>query len=1664
MICDWWGEGPIDGSDEESCDEKSAVVAANDAEKRTPSGRKSWGNASFASNEDDIDEVSLSKCERSESILWRRVDLQFDLLAADDLETERTIATTSENNNPSCKIAEKGKSSLRSLVSVESSKQQRRSSKSNFKRSCNDHPNSYQHEPSNNNGDVINNASKSTIIMDSPLVQEIKVNSSSSEDEAVLKGQRPTDSLEIEASRCPSSATEILAVVGAQRERRKSAIAGAMRASIVAHRLLGLTEITPKTTVPVNDAVTLSGNNTRPQDTEHNDSDSEEEINRYLASIEKPAIEKPALDLISKVEETTEYKAYNSQDRATGFVAAARDSVKKTSSRCPSTTSSRCPSTISRCPSNASEVLAVVGAQRERRKSTIGGGGTRASIVVNQLLGLVEPTPTKDSPANDTMCSNQDSDSDEEIKRFLASIEKSNPTSSSTKEVAQGDRSTATGVTRSNIPAQELLELDNTTANRGNAAFNQSKNYLSSGKSDSEIEEKNSEDEVNRFLFSVKPQNSPVSKAEEMNFNTVNVDSMNVQQCCLQRNKGAEEGKRTKPGEYINIDMPSSSEQILAIVSEQRQRRKDAVNDIRKSSEGRSRRRSFTTSCYKDDELSKVSRLETTETGECVEESGELRTIPFEINTFISGKDKDHEDEVSLCSAEPDLFKKQKFGISEHNDHSAEGDADDSDSGVKRFLDSIGSEALRPGGLGVGGFKFQPPEEAKSVFINSAKRERRQSLVSNIRLTSNDRCSRRSSLSGIKEITFDSDATPKYMNVSRQKATESSKNHSSISNGALSNGALDANRNVLGTEVTLQSVALEQVNDSDPDEASILKQNHGITMKDSHTKESRSNPGSDAAATALQASSPNVSSPKISSTTNSGPGAMLAVQLLMCTYASRANRAARSGVSSEKLAFSYFSLLSVNSPHLLKSACDDDTIIDNGSTYLDPFIIKSAAVIDQFPLEMKPSQKGFLSPEALSTFCVPNGISIRFFPRSAIDGAYRLGWLGKKIERYQVHSFTDEKGDLSHGISITTLEELHCELFVAARITAEFLRRRKRRRAGRIIVRWCCEIYHSLAAGNPMEKYPLRRSSGNSNYFSSNEGELNGTGRPNLIRNIRRLGSLVSSSFLQEPSLNTSINSIGSSKKTLQRKLSDVGKISRHQESPSLSVNETMLEVEFGLNLNKTKKSDVSKAAASQAFSHMTQSDKLGDVCVVERCYVLVGTNSDNHSLLFCALQQLVDIEREDVTIQQLSALNSRSNMVPVRQGGLRRLSIGINGILSRESPSNRNVDAPPPTFSVDHRHSIIRYLQKKLVLSHQKARMPSENEKEYIEPEDSKFDFTLPHSTFGNTTVRLPLPSVTREWGLAMLLLKIKAPALLVVLKLLLLERSVLVVGRNFEEVTICASALRDLLDPFQWASAFIPLLPIEMIDFVSAPVPFIAGVVVTNEKEMHHLESDLRVKDAVSSGLSIVNLWRNKVRVTHEPEIAELVGSTCDPTSKLFSYQQRLEDLANQEASVFNSFRIFFTNGLSFRERLTLKCMKNLIKSELSSLTTISTEEPVDWGPYGEYDESSSFFDFSSAKFVEMVMFKMLSKFKYLEIMTQTQLFVGYVESRRNRTLEFAKSLQGAEANFIALWLNCRWKRYLERKRESTNAWDAFLKRCSNKTKSLKHLQIQNCARNSL
>ena len=49
---------------------------------------------------------------------------------------------------------------------------------------------------------------------------------------------------------------------------------------------------------------------------------------------------------------------------------------------------------------------------------------------------------------------------------------------------------------------------------------------------------------------------------------------------------------------------------------------------------------------------------------------------------------------------------------------------------------------------------------------------------------------------------------------------------------------------------------------------------------------------------------------------------------------------------------------------------------------------------------------------------------------------------------------------------------------------------------------------------------------------------------------------------------------------------------------------------------------------AKESYKTMMQNSKLGDVLIIERSYVLLGTKPNDHSMLFSALQKL--IEKED--------------------------------------------------------------------------------------------------------------------------------------------------------------------------------------------------------------------------------------------------------------------------------------------------------------------------------------------------------------------------------------------------------------------------------------------------
>ena len=69
-----------------------------------------------------------------------------------------------------------------------------------------------------------------------------------------------------------------------------------------------------------------------------------------------------------------------------------------------------------------------------------------------------------------------------------------------------------------------------------------------------------------------------------------------------------------------------------------------------------------------------------------------------------------------------------------------------------------------------------------------------------------------------------------------------------------------------------------------------------------------------------------------------------------------------------------------------------------GKTNLSPITLRSSGIMDQYP------SKKACAFDSLSTFCFPHGLSIRIIPNCAIDGAKRLGWIGRKAHRYHLHA------------------------------------------------------------------------------------------------------------------------------------------------------------------------------------------------------------------------------------------------------------------------------------------------------------------------------------------------------------------------------------------------------------------------------------------------------------------------------------------------------------------------------------------------------------------------------------------------------------------------------------------------------------------------------------
>ncbi len=287
---------------------------------------------------------------------------------------------------------------------------------------------------------------------------------------------------------------------------------------------------------------------------------------------------------------------------------------------------------------------------------------------------------------------------------------------------------------------------------------------------------------------------------------------------------------------------------------------------------------------------------------------------------------------------------------------------------------------------------------------------------------------------------------------------------------------------------------------------------------------------------------------------------------------------------------------------------------------------------------------------------------------------------------------------------------------------------------------------------------------------------------------------------------------------------------------------------------------------------------------------------------------------------------------------------------------------------------------------------------------------------------IPLPLPNIAREWGLAKLLLSIGPDSLVQAVKLLLVERSFLIVGDNREEITACCFALLELMAPYEWVHLFLPVLSRKMFDsLVLADQPFIAGLASHDLQRVKEVENDDRILQAGLIGMNVINLSSGTFHITSEPGVLEMISLDPGLRDQLRNLCARLHYYIDQDfTSPITCFESFLQNGLCLRERLTLRSICSAFEGYISRLVgNFATTKGSTFPLYVAEDAGSWAEEFQSELLVQFWQRNLL----FVEAMVKTKHFSAYLAARKQLQNEVEDMKNGEVGKFIANWTYNRW-----------------------------------------
>ena len=214
----------------------------------------------------------------------------------------------------------------------------------------------------------------------------------------------------------------------------------------------------------------------------------------------------------------------------------------------------------------------------------------------------------------------------------------------------------------------------------------------------------------------------------------------------------------------------------------------------------------------------------------------------------------------------------------------------------------------------------------------------------------------------------------------------------------------------------------------------------------------------------------------------------------------------------------------------------------------------------------------------------------------------------------------------------------------------------------------------------------------------------------------------------------------------------------------------------------------------------------------------------------------------------------------------------------------------------------------------------------------------------FRFSSIELNFPSITQipnnEEYIQLLFDCLEISAIIKLWCSVLSEKHIIFLANQGYLLFAITQGLLSLIFPFTWLYTYIPILPVNLIDYLDSPIPYIIGIIVNtidinelNEKYPGHVICDLNSSTINKNGISFLSnieedIIKKKIRYLYNPKLYEIEDIYLDENEKQ-KYNNKnfeLEDVDITKSFGENIHYIFFR---IFRYQLSV-IQSNFVKDK--------------------------------------------------------------------------------------------------------------------------------------